>query len=89
MPTLNNFVNVITGPRNQGAWYDRPTTFVADETTTAALQLTINTFLDSLALPLTPEMKYSITGMQYSSAQYANNEIHYSALVNYRIWEPF
>lgn len=88
MATLNNFVTFL-GPKGQSRWYFKPQIFIAEETTPAELQATVNAWLDSLAVPIVLDAKYEIVSTEYSKAQLANNEITNSALIHYNVWERF
>lgn len=87
MANPTNFANALTGPLGGRTWYTMPRVEIFADDDPDDLETQVNDFLDALAIPLTPDTKYSLIDIAYAmSGTGANNT--YSALINYRIWTP-
>lgn len=81
-----NWTSRQTGPTGEKIFFSRPQVFVAaEEPDPIDLQNTINNFIDVLATPLTPDVKYTLTAIEYSNTGTGNSVTH-GALVNYTVW---
>jgi hypothetical protein len=83
----NNFI-VGLAPAGQKRWFITPQVKIFESNTIALLELDVNDWIDSLALPITNSFKYNISSIEYTSAREANNIVSYSALIRYNVWEP-
>jgi len=81
-----NLVSKLDNPISDKLFF--PTFRVKHFTSTlpTEIEMTINDFADSLALPLDPNTRYTFDDVKFTSAQKANNVVEYSALVSYVIW---
>ena len=88
MTTLNNFVSSLAGPRGERQWYTTPSVKIFTASDPEDVEDDLNAWLNDLALPVDPANRYSIVDIKYTSAQYSNNTIHFSAFVHYLTWTP-
>lgn len=85
----NNFLRPQgTNPGAQRTWNILPRVEIITNTDPDDLQTEINDFLDVLALPVTPELRYNIVDIRYTGAQVANMITEYGALIHYHQWTP-
>jgi hypothetical protein len=87
---LNNWT-LSTGaahPIGQRVYEGRPQVKIITHTAPNLLEIEINLWIDSLALPETEINKFTFLGIQYETAVSAPNTITYSALISYELWIP-
>lgn len=88
MAQNNNFVSLDAQPTGQRVYYATPRFEMFVDTNALDLGDSLNDWIESIALPVTPDMLYTVLTTDFTSAQLSNNVIEYSALVRYIVWRP-
>ena len=90
MPKTNFLFPAIDNPQrsNQRAYNYDPFVKILQASDPAALEIAVNDYLDSLALPFDPDRQYFIRETRLSSAREANNTVSYSVMLHMELWEP-
>jgi hypothetical protein len=87
---LNNWTLSAGGthPIGQRVYTGRPQVKIITRVDPIILEIDINLWIDSLALPESNLTKYTYLGIDYQTAVSSPNTITYSALISYEIWIP-
>jgi hypothetical protein len=75
-------------PTDERVWYPTPRIKLFTDTDEAALETQINDWLDALALPVDPDLGYTLTHYDYQTSFTNVALVEYTVALGYVRWVP-